>query len=119
MASYEFVKGMKLNKTELQSFEELIKQLELAAKDPVSFQNTGGTVAFTPGAALAVAVAKFAYDVYMDYRHSWLTTDKDFEKIFKNMIQDYTKLKQGKKLTAAKLDTITNLRKSVVKAQKG
>jgi hypothetical protein len=119
MPSYEFIKGMKLTKAELKSFEELINQLELAAKDPVSFQRTGGSVAFTPGAALAIAVAKFAYDVYKDYKNSWIPGDKEFELIFKDMIQGYHKLKSGQKLSAAKLSAFSDMRKAVLKAQKG
>ncbi len=119
MSKLDFIKGMNLSKAELESFEHLITELEASSKSVVNIAAGGGSVRFTPAAALTVAVAKFAYDLYKDYRHSWdKVADKDFENMFKNLIKDYHKLEVGKKLTAPSLDSYTTMRKAVLEAKK-
>jgi hypothetical protein len=121
MPNFErFIADMNLSRDELETFEKYIDKLERAVKNPIEI--TKGGVMFTPEAALVLAVAKFAYDLYKDYKKSWLPAleevrDLEFEQQVKSFIQDLNRLESQADGEAASLDTYTKLRKSILTAK--
>jgi hypothetical protein len=119
MADFDFIKGMNLSREELESFEKFVDMVEKAEKNPVGFSKSD-MVAFTPAAALGIAVAKFAYDAYMDYRHSWLTApDQDFEFQVKELARGLHRVEIEANSDAPSFDTYAKLRKTLQDARKG
>lgn len=125
MKNLDFIQEMNLSKEELDTFERYIDRIEKVAKNPVEFQNSisrGSDVMFTPEAALALAVVKFAYDLYKDYQKSWLPVyefrNVEFESQVRNFIQEINRLESQLNTDAAGLDTYARLRKSVIDAKR-
>ncbi len=86
----EFIKGMNLNREEIATFEKYISLLEKAEKNPMDFLG-GRELAFTPGALLVVAVARFAYQVYRDYGALSVNT-AEFQVQFRDVIRKLTEI---------------------------
>ena len=117
----QFVAEMNLSKQELDTFEKYINKIEKVAKNPVEFMSRGSMVFFTPEAVLAVAVVKFAYDLYKDYKKSWLegieVRDPEFELQVKNFVQELNRVESQPDIEAAGLDTYARLRNSILSAK--
>lgn len=106
----DFIKGLNLNKEEIATLERFVDLVEKAQKDRFQFFR-GQEVAFTPGALLAVAVAKFVYDVYQDYGRVAVDITT-FQKHFKEVIGE---LREIEEMTgeSGSLDTYSKLRKDL------
>lgn len=111
----EFFQEMNLSKSEIETFEKYVSIIEKAQKNSVEFINTD-VLAFTPGALLVVAVAKFAYDVYQDYG-AVAVDPREFQMHFKGIIKELNEL-ENMDLDSPSLDIYTRLRKDLILAKK-
>jgi hypothetical protein len=80
---------MNLTREEIQTFEKYVNLIEQAEKNGISFIGEAQRQAFTPGALLAVAVARFVYDVVRDYGGFVIAQEQtDFQSAMKGIIKD-------------------------------
>lgn len=110
-----FVQGMRLTPREIDVLERHVGMIEQAAKNRMDFLK-GDVVAFTPGALLAVAVARFAYEVYRDYGSVALRPE-DLQMHFKSIAQELVELETNGE-EALSLDVYARLRRDLVAAKK-
>jgi hypothetical protein len=111
----EFVRGMRLTQAEVDALDRYIGIIEQAAKNPVDFARSDA-VAFTPGALLVVAVARFAYQVYCDYGKA-AVTPQDIQFQWKEIAKELAEIESGG-LDAVGLDTYAKLRRGLVASRR-
>lgn len=111
MANKDFFKGMKLTPEEIRTFEKYIDVIEDASKGGVNFLRSPEVLAWTPGALLVVAVAKFVYDVYQDY--GVIDQTQDLQIAMNNMIDDLNALEKSGGKDAPNLKSFAKVRKEV------
>lgn len=110
-----FVEGMRLTSREIDVLDKYVGMIEQATKSRVDFANSG-QVAFTPGALLAVAVARFAYQVYRDYGSVALSPE-EIQAEFKTIARELAELEAGGP-EAMNLDTYARFRKDLMSSRK-
>ena len=106
-----FLKRMQLTKDEIAALDRYVGFIEQARKNPVDFIQ-GGSVAFTPGALLVVAVAHFAYELYKDYHKGSSFTDEEFAVEFKNVARELAEL-EARGEVAPSLDVYARFRRDL------
>ncbi len=113
----DFIRNMRLSRQELDVVDRYVGIIEQATKSRLDFiRDGGGQVAWTPGALLVVAVAKFAYDVYQDYGKVAVSPD-DFQLHFKSIARELAALEQAGEDSVG-LDTFARLRADLLDAKK-
>lgn len=111
----DFIEGMRLNAREIDALDRYVGLIEKAAKNRLDFVKSD-EVAFTPGALLAVAVARFAYEVYQDYGSVALTPE-DIQMHFKSIAQEMAELESmGEE--ALTLDRYAKFRRDLMAAKR-
>lgn len=110
-----FVRDMKLTQRELDVVDRYVGIIEQATKNKLDFIG-GGTVAWTPGALLVVAVAKFAYDVYQDYGKVAVSRE-EFQSHFKSIAKELSALEAAGE-DSLSLDTFSRLRNDLLLSKK-
>lgn len=115
MADSDFVTGMRLSSQEIDVLGKYVEMMEQATKDKLGFADSGA-VAFTPGALLVVAVAKFVYDVYQDYGKVALSA-RDLQSHFKSVANELAELESVDKGSLS-LDTYAKFRKDLMEAKR-
>jgi hypothetical protein len=110
-----FFKGMKLTQAEISILDRYVGIIEQAQKNRVDFYRSG-TVAFTPGAMLVIAVAKFVYDVYQDYG-SIAITPEDIQRQFKSIAKELAEL-ESRGTDAPSADIYARFRQELLATKK-
>ena len=110
-----FVSGMKLTQAEVDGLDRFVRTIEEATNNRLGFVNSD-TVAFTPGALLAVAVAKFVYDVYQDYGVVAISRE-EFQAQFKSIAKELADLESAGEESLS-LDTYARFRRDLAAAKK-
>jgi hypothetical protein len=109
-----FISGMRLTQAEVAALDRYVSMIEQAEKNRLGFINSG-QVAFTPGALLAIAVAKFVYEVYQDYGKVALGPE-EFQRHFKTIARELAELESMGEESLS-LDVYARLRKELMAAR--
>lgn len=107
---------MKLSPMEISALDRHVSLIEQANKNRLDFLRSDA-VAFTPGALLAVAVARFAYQVYQDYGRVAMSPE-DIQSHFKDVARELAELEAGGE-DSLSLDIYSRFRRDLVAAKKG
>lgn len=111
----DFVRGMRLTAQEVEVLDRYINLMEQASKNPADFVRTEAA-AFTPGALLVVAVARFAYQVYCDYGKAMVTPEM-IQSQWKDIAKELAAI-ESRGEQALGLDSYARLRKGLLAAKR-
>jgi hypothetical protein len=111
-----FIEKMNLSREEIATFEKYVDMMENAEKNGIKFMNDPSVLAFTPGALLFVAVAKFVYDVYQDYG-AIAANPTDLQVNFKQIIKQLHVLENATE-DAPSMDAYSAMRREIMSAKK-